>query len=235
MSIIQTYLKAKHWHLFILFLLPIVLFYVAFYSFFFQEIETLQKLENSTNINDEEMLLHVINLFSSFKYFFLIIIVSTLIVSFWNWSITIGLQNKIPDNLKINLTRFNIFFFIPLIYMSIICFLLMNLIDKLPEYITILESEINNEEFLQDKIFGILKYLPFVFIFHFLSIFSFFHTIFFTAKTIKLAELKRKLKSDEFIGDFFLLWFSFIGVWFIQPKINKLQEENNNKEELQIE
>jgi hypothetical protein len=49
----------------------------------------------------------------------------------------------------------------------------------------------------------------------------------YVAKTIKTAELKRKVGLSEFSGEFFLLWFYFIGIWIIQPKINKLVEEKN--------
>jgi hypothetical protein len=31
----------------------------------------------------------------------------------------------------------------------------------------------------------------------------------------------------EFAGEFFMLWFYFIGIWIIQPKINKMAENEN--------
>ena len=48
------------------------------------------------------------------------------------------------------------------------------------------------------------------------------------AKTIKTAEQKRKLDFGDFAGEFFLMWFFMIGVWILQPKINRMSEENLN-------
>ncbi|MEJ2267947.1 MAG: hypothetical protein P8X70_02635, partial [Nanoarchaeota archaeon] len=45
------------------------------------------------------------------------------------------------------------------------------------------------------------------------------------AKMIASAELKRKATSSDYIGYIFLLWFSPIGIWFIQPKVQKIINE----------
>ncbi|MEN9640511.1 MAG: hypothetical protein RLZZ262_2380, partial [Bacteroidota bacterium] len=42
---------------------------------------------------------------------------------------------------------------------------------------------------------------------------------------IKLLELQREVRFSEFIREFFLIWFFPIGIWFIQPKINRWFEE----------
>lgn len=46
-------------------------------------------------------------------------------------------------------------------------------------------------------------------------------TIIKAAKTIKTVELQKKVTFSDFAGEFFLLWFSPIGIWILQPKINK--------------
>ena len=58
-----------------------------------------------------------------------------------------------------------------------------------------------------------------------LSTFSMFYYLYFVAKTIKIAELQKKLEFVNFASEFFLIWFYPIGIWFIQPKINKIIEE----------
>ena len=45
------------------------------------------------------------------------------------------------------------------------------------------------------------------------------------AKLMKTAELQRKPDGDEFIGEFFLFWFFFVGIWILQPRINKMFEQ----------
>ncbi|MCC1483634.1 hypothetical protein [Winogradskyella immobilis] len=61
---------------------------------------------------------------------------------------------------------------------------------------------------------------------HLFSMFCIFHTIYYVAKTIKTVELKRRVSFIDFAGDFFLVWFYFIGVWILQPKINKVTISN---------
>jgi len=57
--------------------------------------------------------------------------------------------------------------------------------------------------------------------------FRIFYSMYFVAKTIKTAELQRKVGFGDFVGEFFLLWFYFIGVWIVQPKVNKLYGKEN--------
>ena len=60
---------------------------------------------------------------------------------------------------------------------------------------------------------------------HFFSMFCILYCFYFTAKTIKTAELERKVGFGDFVGEFLLLWFYPIGIWFLQPRVNKLIEK----------
>jgi hypothetical protein len=55
--------------------------------------------------------------------------------------------------------------------------------------------------------------------------FCIFYTLYFVAKTFKTVELQREVKFSDFAGEFFMIWFYPIGIWIIQPKINKMIEE----------
>jgi hypothetical protein len=56
-------------------------------------------------------------------------------------------------------------------------------------------------------------------------VFCIFYCFYFTAKTFKTAELQKEVSFNDFVGEFFLVWFSPIGVWILQPKINQLADE----------
>jgi len=60
---------------------------------------------------------------------------------------------------------------------------------------------------------------------HLFSMFCIFYTLYFVAKTFKTVELQREVKFSDFAGEFFLIWFYPIGIWIIQPKINKFIED----------
>lgn len=51
----------------------------------------------------------------------------------------------------------------------------------------------------------------------------------FAGRIIKSMELNRKSKKRESIGYFFLLALFPIGIWFLQPKINKLNQKIMNE------
>ena len=62
---------------------------------------------------------------------------------------------------------------------------------------------------------GILGFL-FLYVF-----FAFLHFLFFPVKVLKSIEMNREASVGECLGDFFLLIFFPIGIWFLQPRINK--------------
>lgn len=62
---------------------------------------------------------------------------------------------------------------------------------------------------------------------HLFSMFCIFYCLYFVSKTIKTVELQREVSFSDFAGEFFMIWLFPIGVWIVQPKINRMME---NKE-----
>jgi hypothetical protein len=52
-----------------------------------------------------------------------------------------------------------------------------------------------------------------------------FYNLYFVAKTLVLAETGKSASFYNYAGPFFLIWFFPIGVWFVQPRINRLYSE----------
>ncbi|MGD0962951.1 MAG: hypothetical protein ABSA57_03505 [Candidatus Acidiferrales bacterium] len=63
---------------------------------------------------------------------------------------------------------------------------------------------------------------------HLFAMFCFFYIVYFDSKSLVLAEKREPLSFSDYAGPFFLLWFFPIGVWIIQPKINRLYAGNRN-------
>lgn len=59
---------------------------------------------------------------------------------------------------------------------------------------------------------------------HLTAMISTLYAMIFSAKMLKSAELNREAFVSDYLGDFFLLWFFPIGIWILQPKINKMVE-----------
>ncbi len=124
------------------------------------------------------------------------------ILFLWFWSIAIRLQNSISENIKMKVDKFKIFFFIPLIYILVFLFI------------------VGTARIISSLLIIIVPL-------HLFSMFCIFYTVYFTAKTIKTAEQQREVSFGDFAGEFLLLWFFPIGIWIIQPKINKIIKDQS--------
>jgi hypothetical protein len=51
------------------------------------------------------------------------------------------------------------------------------------------------------------------------------YSLYFVAKTIKTAELQKECTFKDFTEEFILILFYPIGLWIIQPRINKIYKD----------
>lgn len=63
---------------------------------------------------------------------------------------------------------------------------------------------------------------------HLFAMFCMFYCLYFVSKALKSAELQREALLGDYIIDFILFWFYFVGIWFLQPRINKLFAEDES-------
>jgi len=61
-----------------------------------------------------------------------------------------------------------------------------------------------------------------LFPFHLLAMFCLIFDLNFVSKSLALAESGGAVSFYDYAGPFFLLWFFPLGIWFIQPRINRL-------------
>ena len=61
-----------------------------------------------------------------------------------------------------------------------------------------------------------------IFPLHLLAVFCSFYNLYFVSRNFTLATTGRASAFNDYAGPFFLLWFFPIGVWTIQPQINRL-------------
>lgn len=197
----DLFLKAKHWQLFLLTVgIPIIFQFVMIGSM-------VSNLATQANPDPAVMMFRYV------KYYPLIMILFMGAYFGWMWSVAIGLQKRVPENVTMKVTKFKVFFFIPLIYILIFSTFLSVSMNGL------FESDYSSP-------FGLMSGLfPFVFPLHLFSIFCILYTFYFVAKTFKTVELQREVQFGDFAGEFFMIWFYPIGIWIIQPKINKMVEE----------
>lgn len=142
----------------------------------------------------------------TFTLFPVIMIIYSGLFFGWFWSIAIGLQKRVPESVIMKVKKFKTFFFIPIIYIVLISL-----------FIGFSISGISSNGNLSASMVGAV-FIAGVLILHLFLMFCIFYSLYFVSKTIKTVELQREVNFGDFIGEFFMLWFYPIGIWFIQPK-----------------
>lgn len=149
---------------------------------------------------------HASLIYSYVIYGILLLIISSVIFLSWLWGIGAGLQHMIPKNLRLPTTLFRIAVLIPVIYLITMGIIAGSMMSP-------------NKENL---VLGHAGLFILLILFHLAAVFGMFYAIYFAAKTLRTTELQRPVTILDFAGDFFFIWFYPIGIWIIQPRLNKL-------------
>lgn len=126
----------------------------------------------------------------------------------WIWSISTQLHKKLPAEANLNVRNFKLIFSIPILYtVSLTLWLAYEFYFVYPE------SSSNLQSLMWIIIF-----------FHVVSMICILAGLRFAAQTMRSVELGRLARFSEYAVEFFLIWFSPVGYWILQPRLNKLTE-----------
>ncbi|MEM7571238.1 MAG: hypothetical protein AAF433_00005 [Bacteroidota bacterium] len=196
---INFFLRAKHWQVFLLILSLPILAQFLFFGLFFNDLNNLSDPAGAARAFD-----------SYLRFIPWLILLSMGGLLAWFWSIGQGLQAQIPEDLRPKTSFFAISIAFPLLYFFLFFQVLM------PDLFLMSPDSFPLENF---------RWLGLIIPLHFFAMFCMFYNMYFAARSIKLAELQRPVQAGDYLGDFFLFWFFVIGIWFIQPRVNQLAEE----------
>jgi hypothetical protein len=132
------------------------------------------------------------------------------IAIFFGWFYALGtnLHKKLPESVSMNLNRFKFFLLVPVIYLLLICLIVS---------FAFTDQEIVANYFAASAIIIVPL--------HLFSMFCIFYCLYFISKELKSVEWQRPVTFSDYVGEFFLIWFFPVGIWIIQPRINKLFDE----------
>lgn len=136
----------------------------------------------------------------------------------WFWSVGTHLHAKLPYGLRMNLRMFKWFLAIPVAYILTLVFFLFAFMRQFVDFKTMTPEEMPD--------MSGLAYLFLIIPVHLFSIFCIFYCIYFVAKCLKCVELQKNVELGDFIGEFVLVWILPVGIWFVQPRINRIYEES---------
>ena len=123
----------------------------------------------------------------------------------WLWTLGIRLNKKVDAEPKTESRIFKYCMTFALLY--ILFFLLYPVFKRILGF----EADI-----------GIDHLMPF----HFITLICIIYGFYFTSKHLVTIEKQKKASFQEYIGTIILFWFYPIGVWFIQPRVNKIFKES---------
>ncbi|MBB3188525.1 hypothetical protein [Microbacter margulisiae] len=141
----------------------------------------------------------------NFTVTLLLMIVFGALLLGWLYALGKNLHTKLPPTITMSLKLFKIFFFVPAIYILLGAIIM---IAGEPYFIVHGKSS--------------LVILSIIFLLHLFSMFGILYCFYFIAKALKSTELQKPVRFSDFTGEFFLIWFFPVGIWVIQPRINKL-------------
>jgi amino acid permease len=135
----------------------------------------------------------------------IITVIWAVVIAYCIYLLGNSLYQKLPigHDLKVKQFHFNLLF--PLVYLTIVLILFDG------------GYEINQNNYNE---FG--WWLVVIIPLHLYTMYCMFYTIWFIAKCIATIENNRVVEFDSYAGNFFLLWFFPIGIWFIHPKVRKI-------------
>ena len=201
----HKFLRAKHWHLFILsFGLP---FFIAITGV----IAIMLTLFLSGGFyQGYSLFLNERILFIYFGVVILLSFIGSLVFAGWIISVGFGLKKYIPEELRLKTGWFKA---------SILSYLILPLI-LIIFLITSIRVPTNS------VMFGLSIFLLIPFKFFMFA--AYIYILYFTGRTFKTAQLQEKLTLGDYIGEILMIYLFPVGVWFIQPEINKILKRSEN-------
>jgi len=146
---------------------------------------------------------------------FLLLCVATQFL--WQWSVAVKLRMYIRAEARLPRVRlFRITFFLPLVLFCLMPILFVDFFSSFEDWQP--NSVKHTLPMNPGKFVGLIMLMFFGYM---VLLFCMLNNLYVVSKTIKMAELQRKVVFSDFAGDFFFMLFIFpVAIWFIQPRIN---------------
>ena len=192
------FLGIRHWQFFLLaFVLPFVLYVTALLPLF------------AGNKEEDDLIISLL--------FVITVSIGLFMNTGWQYAIGTNLHKRLPADNPMPLKRFKWFLAIPVIYIAFV------LLVFLPLLLTNVDPEsLDGIDPITMSTMALLI-IPL----HLFSMFCMFYTLYYNAKSLKAVASQRPVTFSEFAGEFFLMWFLPVGIWIIQPRINKIFTEDH--------
>lgn len=224
------FLRSKHWVLFIPIALPTILSYV-FQGIYGAE---FQQLSSEMQVNPDAVDFGAFNLYdySTYVYgYILIMLIGGFTQLGWQWTMGNDLHNRLAEGFNLKPRTFQVTIAVSGFFLLLTAFGLYQgftwLADSLPGWI---ENGPPDGEGGMEMMKTALLYFAGFMLFGLVAFGCQIYNVIYVGKTLKSIELGRPAKGGEFAGYAILSYLLFIGVWILQPKVNRLVETGQMEE-----
>jgi hypothetical protein len=202
----NTFLKLKHWQLFgVLAGIPAVFQFVA--TGWVVANTDLMKFLWQLPFNPARWqdIVALIPIKLVAGYYAVMMVLFAALIFCWLYSLGTNLCKRLPEAIKMNLTGFKLSLFI-----AVACKVFS------AAYMYFLFGGISAGGEWHAATFAVLVPLQLM------SMFCTFYCFYFIAKALKTIELQQAVTFNDCALEFFGIWIFPVGIWFVQPKINKI-------------
>lgn len=127
----------------------------------------------------------------------------------WFYTLTEALHARLPKVVKMNLLVFKVFLVAPVFFMLQFTVTIYKTLHAM----SIADTPDPAAVAINDPLL-----IP-LFI---LAMFCMFYCLLFAAKAFKSVELKREVDLPDYVAELLQLWYFPLGVWLLQPRINRI-------------
>lgn len=220
-------LRAKHWHLFILlFAIPMLTQQVVSFSYMGDMQAYMQEQFPKDPGEMQNFKLDFSAMFDMFANIFIIsysvFALSALVLYAWLISVTTYMWKKLPKGTIMHIAWYYGSVVIMIVSVVSVLVLSFQLMDQMA-------GMIPNEDFDMNPLIQYFSYLnPLMLLLLITALFK----LRYTAKCLKSVEMGTEAKIGDYFVDMILFALNFIGVWFIQPRINAIYSSDNKPAEV---
>lgn len=140
----------------------------------------------------------------------------------WIFAMGINLHKRLPVGISMSVSTFKLAIAFPLVYFVLLGITFAAVPGIIPQ---------GGKPAVDVGVF--VGSFAVIFLMHIASMVCMVYILYFAAKALKTVEWQKPVTFSDFAGEFFLIWFFPLGIWFLQPRINALFAEEQKVNSVQ--
>ena len=232
----RFFLTAKAWQLFLIIILPTLL------SFYFQYLYLgwINELQEYAEVggNNLELFDFDFEAFRTTFYGVVLLYIASYAANYgWYRAVSLGLEQHVPPEVPRKEKRFRLAWGVAIAGLLISLLSTIFLYEWAAERAPAFFAAVRNDD--MDSLGSPDDFLPAFFliwgVFMLVGIalmIASIYTVYYTGKTIKVIEVQKDVRGSAVAGYAILAYFLVIGIWVLQPKVNRLVSTGTMSEEI---